>query len=81
MATPLRTLREQIGVTQEQLARDLDVAVVTISAWERKQKRPLKPYVTMLAEYFDVPIDELDLAPNRMGLRKQRQHALKATQP
>ena len=31
----LRSRRESLGLTQEQLARELDVAVMTVSRWER----------------------------------------------
>lgn len=73
MATPLRTLRERLGISQGQMATDLGVVLSTIQGWEKKKNRPQKLYVAMLAEYFDVPPDELDLKPNVVTHRYLRQ--------
>lgn len=75
MATPLKTLRERIGVTQEQLARDLDVAVLSVRMWEAKKSRPMKVHARRLAEYLDVPLAEIELKPDRLTVRLQREQS------
>jgi DNA-binding transcriptional regulator YiaG len=39
-ATSVRSLREQLGLTQQEFARELNVRQQTVSEWETGQYRP-----------------------------------------
>ena len=55
----LRYLREEKGVGQVQMARDIDVGKSVISAWELDKCEPTLGNLVRLAEYFDVSLDWL----------------------
>ncbi len=59
MANRLRTLREQRGITREELAVALRVSPNTIYTWERGMVTPSLEYAALLAEFFGVSIDFL----------------------
>lgn len=46
-----RAIRERAGLSQAQLARDLDVSVAVVGLWERGERgfsrRTLRPYVEL----------------------------------
>jgi DNA-binding transcriptional regulator YiaG len=49
----VRALREQLGMTQQELARELNVRQQTVSEWETGQYRPRgasEKLLTMVAE-------------------------------
>lgn len=48
----LKRRREALGLTQEQLARALDVAVMTISRWERGVN-PIPHYIGLALEAIE----------------------------
>lgn len=52
-------LRLAKGISQEQLAQDLDVSRQTISKWEGGESLPQTEKVLEICEYFDVTADEL----------------------
>ena len=39
-AAAVRRLRRKLGLTQEGLARRLDVSTVTVNRWERRHSKP-----------------------------------------
>ena len=41
-AEQVRTLRQQLGLTQQELAQELNVRQQTVSEWETSQYRPLE---------------------------------------
>ena len=52
-ARSVRALREQLGMTQQELARELNVRQQTVSEWETGQYRPRgasEKLLTMVAE-------------------------------
>lgn len=53
-ATPIRRARVASGKSQEQVARDLDVSVVTFGNWERGTSAPTGENLVRLADYFGV---------------------------
>ncbi len=59
IATRLRTLRGELGMTQEQLAERLEVTAKSISRWECGATYPDLETVPVLAEIFGVSIENL----------------------
>ena len=55
----LKKLRKGSGVTQEQLANDLDVAKSTIGMWENKKREPDLTMLGKIADYFKTSVDFL----------------------
>lgn len=55
----LRTLRKDMGITQEALAEALDVSFQTVSKWERGECYPDITMLPGLSAFFHVTIDEL----------------------
>ena len=52
-------LRRKKHLTQQQLADVVGVSFQTISKWEKGAAMPDLTYLPMLAEYFDVSVDQL----------------------
>lgn len=59
----LRKLRQDMGVTQEQLADDLSVAKSTIGMWENQKREPDLKMLEKIADFFKTSVDYL----NRQG--------------
>ena len=55
----LRELRQQRGVSQQELADHLGVHKVTISGYERGIRRPKFPVLDEIADYLDASMDYL----------------------
>ena len=55
----LTYLRKLKGLSQEQLAQELDITRQTISKWELNQSTPDIDYLLRLSEYFEVSTDYL----------------------
>lgn len=55
----LKELREEKGVSQEELARAISSDPRSISRWELEQNAPTLPFVIALAKYFDCSLDFL----------------------
>ena len=55
----LRRLRKKAGLTQEELAKKLDIHNVTVSKWENNELIPKTVNIRKLAEAIHVPISEL----------------------
>lgn len=58
-AQRLRILRNQAGITQEELALKLDVSRPAVGNWESGKARPRLDKLNQLAELLHVPITEL----------------------
>ena len=59
MSERLRTLREEMSLTQSQLAEKLDIAVSSISQYESGDRVPSDDVKIKLASFFDVSLDFL----------------------
>lgn len=70
--TKLKKLREEKGITQQQLADLLHVGRPTIAGYETKGKEPDFDKIVWLAKYFDVTVDYL------LGETDERTHAKKS---
>lgn len=55
----LRQLRKEKGITQEQLAEQLNVTGRTVSRWETGSNMPDISLLAELAEFYDVGISEI----------------------
>lgn len=59
MAKFLKELREERGITQEQLGESLNVSRSLVSKWENGNKIPAVDCLTMLSKFYDITIDEI----------------------
>lgn len=66
----IKTLREEAGYSQAQLAKKLDVTRSSVNAWEMGLSTPTTNYIVALAKLFHVSTDYL------LGIDKQRQLVL-----
>lgn len=55
----LRTLREQQGLLQREVAEAVGVCSQTYSAYEGDRITPLQPVRERLSKLFGVPVDEI----------------------
>ena len=55
----ISALRKQRGLTQEGLAGELGLSFQAVSKWETGQSCPDIALLPVIAEFFDIPIDEL----------------------
>ena len=53
----IKTLREQAGFSQVQLAKKLDVTRSSVNAWEMGLSAPTTQYIVALAKLFHVSAD------------------------
>ena len=68
-------LRKKLGMSQEELAQEVDVSRQAISKWERDEAVPDTDKIVVLSSIFSVStdyllLDKLVLAPNRCTRRK-----------
>ncbi|HJD22455.1 MAG TPA: helix-turn-helix domain-containing protein [Candidatus Gemmiger faecigallinarum] len=59
LADRIKTLREQAGLTQAEVARRLGISRAGVNAWEMGLSVPSTPYVVELAKIFAVSTDYL----------------------
>lgn len=52
----IKYLRKRSELTQAELAKKLNVAITTVSTWERGGNRPLMDKIVLMSEIFNVPI-------------------------
>jgi transcriptional regulator with XRE-family HTH domain len=64
LGNQIRTLRVSYFWTQEYLAKQLNVAVSTVSGYENGSRKPDIETLTRIAELFEVSIDYLVGRPN-----------------
>ena len=55
----LKVLREERGLSQVELAKQLDISASAIGMYEVNSREPSDDIKTKIAEYFDVSIDYL----------------------
>ena len=46
----IRTLRKQLGLTQEEFAHEIGVTFATVNRWENKKSKPSRMALKILAE-------------------------------
>ena len=55
----IRSLREELGLTQEQVADKIGITFQAVSSWERDEYKPDIDKIMKLAELFDVSVSAL----------------------
>ena len=55
----LRMMREQLRLSREKMAEDLDISDTAIYRWETGQQMPSIPMIVKLSRFLGMPIDEL----------------------
>ena len=58
-AERLKSLRQEKGLTLEQLAKEINMSYAAISRWESKQRIPNIEALIVIAKYFNVSADYL----------------------
>ncbi len=53
----IKSLREEAGIAQKELAKHFNVAQNTVSSWETGKRDPDTETVIRIANFFDVTID------------------------
>lgn len=59
IGTKIKQLRDKQGLTQEQLAYQIDVSRNTVLNWEKGKREPRASDLSKLAAFFEVSIDSL----------------------
>ncbi len=49
----LKTLRKEMNISQEQLARDLNVSFTTLNRWENNRSKPSRLALMRIIEYCE----------------------------
>jgi putative transcriptional regulator len=55
----IRRLRIELGLSQQDLAAELDVSRQTINSIETERYTPSLPLAIALARFFEIPIEEV----------------------
>ncbi len=55
----LKDLRVETGLTQDQLAKDINFSMSIVNKWENGKKNPSVQALKILAKYFNVSTDYL----------------------
>ena len=63
----IRVLRQKAGMTQEQLAKKMNVGQAAVSRWESGDTKPLKKYRKKLAKALGCTVDELGVESTKGG--------------
>lgn len=67
----MKEMRVKTGLTQEQVAKLMEVNQATISLWEAKLCRPAQRVMPKLAKLYGVREDELELAVKERRAKKR----------
>jgi transcriptional regulator with XRE-family HTH domain len=62
----IRELRVKKGITQFELAKEIDVTTATVYNWERRVHEPKASQLKALANFFGVSMDAIDFAPSEL---------------
>ena len=55
----IKELRKQRGLSQSQLAKEINISKKTLADWENERRNPNEYNYKKLSSFFDVPIDTL----------------------
>lgn len=59
MENLIKQKRRELGLTQEEFAKEVGISYASIKAYESDARKPKPSTMRKLAEYFDVPVSEL----------------------
>ena len=57
--TNLKSLRKQMGITQQEIAKTINTSRSCISNYESGNRQPDNETIKLLADYFDVTVEYL----------------------
>ena len=80
-STRLRELREEAGVSMQQLANDIDVSNAAICKWENDATEPKIGALIRLAEYFGCTVDYLVGINDDYKINKSTEPIIKPFKP
>lgn len=72
----LLALRQEKNLSQEELGNDLFVTRQSISKWESGEVTPDLNKIQMIADYFNVPVEELLFGKDIYNLKSDKSHDL-----
>jgi DNA-binding transcriptional regulator YiaG len=67
LGSVIRYLRQQLGMTQEELAQALGITVGTVSRWEKGRFRPSRLARALILEFARTHNVPVSLRPTRAG--------------
>ena len=76
----IRTLRKQLGLTQEEFAHEIGVTFATVNRWENKKSEPSRLALKMLAaldQKAEVPKKKRSSSATRRSTGKTRKRGKK----
>ena len=56
-STLVKKVREQLGMSQEDLARELGVSFATVNRWENKQSKPSKLARAQFDKFYEKMVE------------------------
>lgn len=59
MENLIKQKRRELGLTQEEFAKEVGISYASIKAYESDARKPKPSTMRKLAEYFDMPVSEL----------------------
>ena len=64
----IKTIRKELGVSQEMLARDLNVSFATLNRWENGRTTPSRLAMVKIKEYAaqNIVLEEIQTALSRI---------------
>lgn len=68
----VRRLRERMGLTQEQFAREVGVSFSTVNLWENGHRRP-QPYLLKRLLEMEVSLERQPPADKKPGRKSKRE--------
>ena len=72
IAENLRSLREERGISQMKMAQATGLSHATLARWELGQSEPTASSLVLLADFFNISIDDLlDYSPSELLQQNQ----------
>jgi len=59
IANNLRELRQELGLSQKQLAEQLDISQSAIARWELSKTEPTASALVIIANFFNITVGQL----------------------
>lgn len=76
----IRLTRRSKGLSQEDVAKGIGVAQVTISAWEKGKQQPQPAALAKLSRLLEVPVDRIKRAPSVPAEERKRFSLIKTNE-